>query len=63
METEVILSPDEMHHEEFEITMVPMESTTVLTTGGTGTLKRDVRDMVREANFQTKLLMQENEGT
>ncbi|XP_041774539.1 uncharacterized protein LOC121594863 isoform X1 [Anopheles merus] len=51
-----------MHHEEFEITMVPMESTTVLTTGGTGTLKRDVRDMVREANFQTKLLMQENEA-
>uniref|UniRef100_A0A182WL45 Homeobox domain-containing protein n=1 Tax=Anopheles minimus TaxID=112268 RepID=A0A182WL45_9DIPT len=52
-----------MHHEEFEITMVPMESTTVLTpSGGTGTMKRDVRDMVREANFQTKLLMQENEA-
>ncbi|XP_035916796.1 uncharacterized protein LOC118514210 isoform X1 [Anopheles stephensi] len=52
-----------MHHEEFEITMVPMESTTVLTSsGGTGNLKRDVRDMVREANFQTKLLMQENEA-
>ncbi|XP_052894427.1 uncharacterized protein LOC128301829 isoform X3 [Anopheles moucheti] len=52
-----------MHHEEFEITMVPMESTTVLTpSGGTGTMKRDVRDMVREATFQTKLLMQENEA-
>uniref|UniRef100_A0A182PF46 Homeobox domain-containing protein n=1 Tax=Anopheles epiroticus TaxID=199890 RepID=A0A182PF46_9DIPT len=51
-----------MHHEEFEITMVPMESTTVLTTSGAGNLKRDVRDMVREANFQTKLLMQENEA-
>uniref|UniRef100_A0A182NJL1 Homeobox domain-containing protein n=1 Tax=Anopheles dirus TaxID=7168 RepID=A0A182NJL1_9DIPT len=52
-----------MHHEEFEITMVPMEATTVLaSSGGAGNLKRDVRDMVREANFQTKLLMQENEA-
>uniref|UniRef100_A0A182QCI7 Homeobox domain-containing protein n=1 Tax=Anopheles farauti TaxID=69004 RepID=A0A182QCI7_9DIPT len=52
-----------MHHEEFEITMVPMETATVLSSsGGAGNLKRDVRDMVREANFQTKLLMQENEA-
>lgn len=60
METEVILSPDEMHHEEFEITTVPMESTTILTTSGSA--KRDVRDLAREANFQAKLLMQENEA-
>lgn len=63
METEVILSPDEMHHEEFEITTVPMESTTVLTTSsGSGSTRRDVRDLAREANFQAKLLMQENEA-
>ncbi|XP_053675865.1 uncharacterized protein LOC128726101 [Anopheles nili] len=52
-----------MHHEEFEITMVSMEEPTVMTpSGGSSNLKRDVRDMVREANFQTKLLMQENEA-
>ncbi|XP_058120832.1 uncharacterized protein LOC131282571 isoform X2 [Anopheles ziemanni] len=50
-----------MHHEEFEITTVPMESTTVLTTSSVST-KRDVRDLAREANFQAKLLMQENEA-
>ncbi|XP_035787862.1 phosphatidylinositol 3-kinase 1-like [Anopheles albimanus] len=61
---EVILSPDELHeHEEFEITTVPMDGTMVLTTaGGTGSTKRDIRDLAREARFQAKLLMQENEA-
>lgn len=55
---EVILSPDEMHHEEYEITSVPIETT------ATQNIKRtDIRDLAREAHFQAKLLQQENEGT
>lgn len=61
METEeVILSPDEMQHEEYEITSVPIEETT---TTVTNVVKRtDIRDLMREANYQTKLLQQENEA-
>lgn len=56
METEeVILSPDEMQHEEYEITSVPM----VAATPGKRT---DIRDLAREANFQARLLQQENEA-
>lgn len=59
METEeVILSPDEMQHEEYEITSVPIETTTVQ-----NVVKRaDIRDLTREAHYQTKLLQQENEA-
>ncbi|XP_049545917.1 uncharacterized protein LOC125957326 isoform X2 [Anopheles darlingi] len=40
-----------------------MDGTMVLTTaGGTGSTKRDIRDLAREARFQAKLLMQENEA-
>lgn len=58
METEeVILSPDEMQHEEYEITSVPIETTTVQ-----NVKRADIRDLTREAHYQTKLLQQENEG-
>lgn len=58
METEeVILSPDEMQHEEYEITSVPIETTTVQNVKRT-----DIRDLTREAHYQTKLLQQENEA-
>lgn len=53
---EVILSPDEMQHEEYEITSVPIETTTVQNVKRT-----DIRDLAREAHFQAKLLQQENE--
>lgn len=53
---EVILSPDEMQHEEYEITSVPIETTTVQSVKRT-----DIRDLAREAHFQAKLLQQENE--
>ncbi|XP_052862677.1 uncharacterized protein LOC128269290 [Anopheles cruzii] len=39
-----------------------METTTVLTTSGSGNTKRDIRDLAREARYQAKLLMQETEG-
>ncbi|XP_058458720.1 putative mediator of RNA polymerase II transcription subunit 26 isoform X2 [Malaya genurostris] len=42
-----------MQHE-YEITSVPIETTPVKRT--------DIRDLAREANFQTKLLQQENEA-
>lgn len=60
METEeVILSPDEMQHEEYEITSVPIETTTTVQ----NVVKRaDIRDLTREAHYQTKLLQQENEA-
>lgn len=60
METEeVILSPEDLHHEEYEITSVPIE-TTVQTVQ---TVKRtDIRDLAREAHYQAKLLQQENEA-
>lgn len=54
---EVILSPDEMHHEEYEITSVPIETTTVQ-----NVKRADIRDLTREAHYQTKLLQQENEA-
>lgn len=51
---EVILSPDEMQHEEYEITSVPIETT--------HSIKRtDIRDLAREAQFQAKLLQEEND--
>lgn len=57
METEeVILSPDEMQHEEYEITSVPMETTVQ------NVKRTDIRDLTREAHYQTKLLQQENEA-
>lgn len=53
---EVILSPEELHHEEYEITSVPIETTVQ-------TVKRtDIRDLAREAHYQAKLLQQENEA-
>lgn len=56
METEeVILSPDEMQHEEYEITSIPIETTV-------SNVKRDIRDLSREAHYQTKLLQQESEA-
>lgn len=59
METEeVILSPDEMHHEEYEITSVPIEETTTVQ----NVKRADIRDLTREAHYQAKLLQQENEG-
>lgn len=55
---EVILSPEDLHHEEYEITSVPIETTTTVQT-----VKRtDIRDLAREAHYQAKLLQQENEG-
>lgn len=57
METEeVILSPDEMQHEEYEITSVPIETTVQ------NVKRTDIRDLTREAHYQTKLLQQENEA-
>lgn len=57
METEeVILSPDEMQHEEYEITSIPIETTV------SNVKRTDIRDLTREAHYQTKLLQQENEG-
>lgn len=59
METEeVILSPDEMHHEEYEITSVPIEETTTVQ----NVKRADIRDLTREAHYQAKLLQQENEA-
>ncbi|XP_062543680.1 transcription initiation factor TFIID subunit 1-like isoform X3 [Armigeres subalbatus] len=47
-----------MQHEEYEITSVPIETTTVQ-----NVVKRaDIRDLTREAHYQTKLLQQENEA-
>ncbi|XP_053684377.1 uncharacterized protein LOC128734295 [Sabethes cyaneus] len=44
-----------MQHEEYEITSVPIETTQ--------TVKRtDIRDLAREANYQAKLLQQENDA-
>ncbi|XP_055613779.1 iroquois-class homeodomain protein irx-5-like isoform X2 [Uranotaenia lowii] len=44
-----------MQHEEYEITSIPIETHQ--------TIKRtDIRDLSREANFQAKLLQQENEA-
>lgn len=55
---EVILSPEDLHHEEYEITSVPIETTTTVQT-----VKRtDIRDLAREAHYQAKLLQQENEA-
>lgn len=60
METEeVILSPEDLHHEEYEITSVPIEATVQTVQ----TVKRtDIRDLAREAHYQAKLLQQENEA-
>ncbi|XP_001653659.2 ras guanine nucleotide exchange factor P isoform X1 [Aedes aegypti] len=46
-----------MQHEEYEITSVPIETTTVQ-----NVKRADIRDLTREAHYQTKLLQQENEA-
>ncbi|XP_055530907.1 uncharacterized protein LOC129721865 [Wyeomyia smithii] len=44
-----------MQHEEYEITSVPIETTQAVK-------RTDIRDLAREANYQAKLLQQENEA-
>ncbi|XP_062699266.1 formin-E isoform X2 [Aedes albopictus] len=47
-----------MHHEEYEITSVPIEETTTVQ----NVKRADIRDLTREAHYQAKLLQQENEA-